>query len=385
MLVLRGGQRDIQTVAVTGGAPVFVTNDAAVDLTPEWNADGTQLYFASNRGGVLSIWRIRIDESSGMTQGAPELVVAGGESQLDTPRLAHTVPRLVYRAHSAINNPGVADLDAVSARVTNARALMNRSIDLIVSSVSPDGRLLALAPQTFPSDIWVVDTSGRNLRQLTNDPARDLQPNFTADGRLVFYSSRLGVYQAFRINVDGSGLEQLTASRTNVIYPHLLQDGSGILAGADSGSVATILSPPWPASEVKRIRIAEADSMVISPTSLSPNERMFAAQLRRTGDTWANRIAIFDRTGRLVRRLDASLTNWWPGWLPDNNTLLTSGDDGRLALVNIATGAVRPVTGETQRAGLQAGIVVSPDGKRVYFSFHRVEANIWMSEVAVKP
>ena len=84
---------------------------------------------------ATEIVRIRIDESSGMTQGAPELVVAGGESQLDTPRLARTVPRLVYRAHSAINNPGVADLDAVSAaaneparaRVKSERVSMSRS------------------------------------------------------------------------------------------------------------------------------------------------------------------------------------------------------------------------------------------------------------------
>ena len=53
---LRGGQggtgrRDIWTVAATGGEPVEVTDDQAVDWSPVWSPDG-RLYFSSGRGGT---------------------------------------------------------------------------------------------------------------------------------------------------------------------------------------------------------------------------------------------------------------------------------------------------------------------------------------------
>lgn len=55
MVVMGNGQRDIQTVPANGGSPVRITSDAAVDLEPEWSADGRFVYFASNRGGTMGI------------------------------------------------------------------------------------------------------------------------------------------------------------------------------------------------------------------------------------------------------------------------------------------------------------------------------------------
>lgn len=65
--------------------------------------------------------------------------------------------------------------------------------------------------------------------------------------------------------------------------------------------------------------------------------------------------------------------------------MLTSRDDGSLAFVDIATGAVRPVTVQLPGAGVRVELIVSPDGKRVYFTIRRVEANIWMTEAAGRP
>ena len=60
------GQRDIWTIAASGGTPVAVTSDAATDWAPEWSPDGRALYFVSDRGGSPNLWRVTIDESSGV-------------------------------------------------------------------------------------------------------------------------------------------------------------------------------------------------------------------------------------------------------------------------------------------------------------------------------
>ena len=66
------GQRDIYTIPAEGGTPVPVTSDAALDWNPVWSPDGRHLYFASNRGGSMNVWRVAIDEQSGRVQAQPE-------------------------------------------------------------------------------------------------------------------------------------------------------------------------------------------------------------------------------------------------------------------------------------------------------------------------
>ncbi|HET7220507.1 MAG TPA: hypothetical protein VFJ02_20785 [Vicinamibacterales bacterium] len=65
---------DIWTVALQGGTPLRVTADPAIESSPLWSPDGRFLYYIANRSGSSAIWRIRIDERSGQTKGAPEMV-----------------------------------------------------------------------------------------------------------------------------------------------------------------------------------------------------------------------------------------------------------------------------------------------------------------------
>src|SRR5439155_16032370 len=71
---LREGKRDIWTVAAGGGEPVPVTNDDDLDWNPVWAPDGKYLYFSSDRGGSMNLWRVRIEEASGKLLGPPEPV-----------------------------------------------------------------------------------------------------------------------------------------------------------------------------------------------------------------------------------------------------------------------------------------------------------------------
>ena len=64
-----GGQRDIWTIAPSGGAAVAVTKDAFTDWAPEWSPDGKWLYFASDRGGSPNLWRVPMDEGAGKPTG----------------------------------------------------------------------------------------------------------------------------------------------------------------------------------------------------------------------------------------------------------------------------------------------------------------------------
>lgn len=60
-------------------------------------------------------------------------------------------------------------------------------------------------------DIFVADTSGKIVRQLTDAPGYDAEATVAATGdKIIFTSTRTGDIELFSMNLDGSNLRQLT-------------------------------------------------------------------------------------------------------------------------------------------------------------------------------
>jgi eukaryotic-like serine/threonine-protein kinase len=131
-------------VAATGGEPVLVTDDVAVDWAPTWSPDGRHLYFASDRGGTMGLWRIGVDESSGRSRGAPELVAAGVDVAMDLPQLSRDGGTIIFRSRLESVNPAAIAFDPVAERVGAVTLLQQRSGMLVPTDISPDGAWLAL-------------------------------------------------------------------------------------------------------------------------------------------------------------------------------------------------------------------------------------------------
>ena len=73
--------------------------------------------------------------------------------------------------------------------------------------VSPDGKQIVfvlrktdLDANRGRTDLWLVDLDGKNLRQLTSDPAGDFNPRWSSTGESIwFLSTRSGSSQVWRI------------------------------------------------------------------------------------------------------------------------------------------------------------------------------------------
>src|SRR5262249_31544903 len=69
---------------------------------------------------------------------------------------------------------------------------------------SPDGSHMAFAAGSQQeSDIFVMDSNGANLRNLTHDQARDNSPEWSPDGSQIVFTSNDNVVMA-NVNGDGS-------------------------------------------------------------------------------------------------------------------------------------------------------------------------------------
>ena len=205
------GQRDIDTIPAEGGTPVPVTSDAALDWNPVWSPDGRHLYFASNRGGSMNLWRVAIDEQSGQVLSQPEPLttpsaLAGHLSVSADGR------RVAYASFERTAPIQTVPFDPVSGTITAAPVtVVGGTRFLSWVAPSPDGQWLAYYSIGNQMDLLISRSDGSGERELTHDTAIDRYPSWSPDGRqIALLSNRSGQNQIWSIRPDGSDLRQLT-------------------------------------------------------------------------------------------------------------------------------------------------------------------------------
>ncbi|MBN2072573.1 MAG: PD40 domain-containing protein [Actinobacteria bacterium] len=78
-------------------------------------------------------------------------------------------------------------------------------------------------------DLYISNTDGSDLTQLTFNDSDDLYPAVSPDNQKIAFTSTIGdLWQLMVINIDGTGLEQLTHSDTLNAYPSWSYDGKYI-------------------------------------------------------------------------------------------------------------------------------------------------------------
>jgi len=243
--VRRGGQRDLWTVASSGSEAslVEVTNDAALDWNPVWAPDGRFLYFASDRGGTMGLWRVAIDEASGRVSGALEAVsvpsayACGFSFTRDGRRL------LMASVNEADSIERVGFEPSLAKAVGEAASVFASPLWIWGSvGVSSDGRSVAFSSTGRQEDLYTLERDGTGLRQLTNDEFKDRAPVFFPGGdRILFYSNRSGQYEAWSVRPDGSHMTQLTQTSSQEITSPTVSPDGAMLAMRGRGDAGGLL------------------------------------------------------------------------------------------------------------------------------------------------
>ncbi|HEY5908646.1 MAG TPA: protein kinase, partial [Vicinamibacteria bacterium] len=228
------GQRDLWTIDADGGTPMPVTDDLPLDWDPVWSRAGDHLFFSSDRGGSMNLWRVRLDEQTGETRGAPEPVTTPS-SDAGFLSLSRDDFTLAYVARAYARNISRTPFDPKANELGGPTSLVTKgSLSVRDLDVSPDGQWLAYNSESTEK-LFVVRSDGTGSRQLTDGPSKDRGPRFSPDGsRIAFYSNRTGNYQVWTIKPDGSELQQVTgdSSTSGLVFPVWSRDGRFITASA---------------------------------------------------------------------------------------------------------------------------------------------------------
>src|SRR5215211_4919077 len=99
---------------------------------------------------------------------------------------------------------------------------------------APAGPMIAFTSNRDGNqEIYSMNSDGSNLRNLTNNPASDTEPEISPDGtKIAFVSTRDGILnpEIYTMNADGSNQQRLTKDDTNVadVHPTWSPDGGRI-------------------------------------------------------------------------------------------------------------------------------------------------------------
>jgi len=368
------GRSDIATIPSGGGDAVVVTRDAATNWNPVWSPDGKFLYFASDRRGNTSFWRVEIDEETGEVRGEPEAV--GTPSTFNRHlSFSRDGKRLLYVQTSQQSNIKAVEFNPKTGKVSGEPVWVTRG-DRQISrpDLSPDGKRFVMRLQRRTQDDLVVfNRDGTNWSDITNDQFFDRYPRWSPDGRrIAFASDRSGNYEIWTINADGTGLRQLTFnSERGASFPIWSPDGKQILFRRNfqnfiidvdkAGAQQPAQLPPPPAGGTGFLAwdwSLDGDKLAGSFSVATPGVGYYA---------------FAERKYEKLADVDA-----YPVWLSDSRRLIFQ-EEGKAYIADIVTKRVQPFFDEGQDRVRSIGI--ARDDSLIYFSVYQSESDIWLLDL----
>ena len=314
-----GSQRDIWTMPYAGlkkgEQPVAVTNDPAVDWNPVWAPDGKTLYFLSNRSGVMNLWRVPIDETTGKVLGPAESLalparevggIAVAKDGLHIAfvdrRTTHAIDRLTFDAEGRLTG--------------KPEPVYEGSQEIADFDVSPDAKTLAFDSRGgAQDDLFLLSTDGTGFRQLLDDAPKDRHPTFTSDGkRLVFISDRSGRYEVWSIATDGSGLTQITKTTDDtLIEPLISPDGRRVAVHGNKRGLMVPLDEKGAAGPIEEIR-GPAEGVMFNPIAWSVDGRLLVGTSMGVKDRTTTALLAYDLSSKKLSEVVPGLKTLGRAW-----------------------------------------------------------------------
>lgn len=249
------GRKEIYMVDYDGYNLTKLTKDKTIVLLPRWNSDGTKIFYTTYRNGNPDIFYIDLKEGKikplikggglnligGVSPDDSKIVftMSRGENasifikELDTGNLKQLTDKygvdgspsfspdgkFVTYVSNRSGNPQIYVLD-IETKQTRRLTKFNWTD---TPQWSPNGDWIVFAGRQAPNhpiDLFLVDITGNQVRQLTADSGNNEDPTWSPDGRfIVFTTTRSGKRQIYVMDADGSAQHLVANLKGNSYTP----------------------------------------------------------------------------------------------------------------------------------------------------------------------
>jgi Tol biopolymer transport system component len=365
-------RRDIWMIAATGGDPWRLTDDAHVDWSPTWAPDSDFVYFGSNLGGSMNLWRIADDPDTGKPASEPQAVTTPA-GYVGLVHLSRSGNSLVYESRETTSNIYRSTFDATRALVGPLEPVTTGTRTFRFVDPSPDGQWLVLGTSYLQQeDLFISRADGSELRQLTTDMFNDRWPEWSPKGDVIaFYSDRSGKYEIWTITPSGQPRQITDVPDHSPLYPKWSPSGQRMTFTDISVRPAVVIfdpTKPWKEQTPDALPPAGTGSGFGTRPVWSPDETRLAG-------TVAGVVTIYDIAARRYTPV-GDVRGQVVAWLKDGRLLV--GLPAGLRLIDPGTGAGQRVAVPTFGSLSAAEARLGRDERTIFFSLATNEADIWL-------
>ncbi len=257
----------------TGATTYLQSSDPlAADATPVWSPDGTQILFASDRGGDFDIYRLQVNTGEFVN------LTLNSSAQDFHPSWSPDGQHILFSSDRGGSYYQIYRMAADGSNVQQVAVVPGNNA--FYPRYSPNGTKIAFMRASITIvacdwnwDIWVMNADGSGQVQITSQLGGDFYPNWLPDGSGIIYASCRNFLFSDLYRVDlGTGIETRLTSTTftnewNGVYSPdgdyitynsnandaadiFIQSVNGLLVPTQINSTAEDLAPSWYAPSV---------------------------------------------------------------------------------------------------------------------------------------
>ena len=345
-----------------------VTDGRTRVLSPSWSPDGRWLYYLSNAGGSMDLWRQGIGTAGGPA-GPPQPISAG--IGMRSAAISSDGARVIYSQGRRLSNVWrVPLLPARPATWADATQLTFDQAFVEFIDVSRDGTRLAVSSdRSGNQDLWTLPADGGEMQRLTTDPTPEWAPKWSPDqATLAFYAYRSGNREVYRMPATGGPWKQITNGSGQNGWPSWSWDGSKIASyGGDGG----VLISPADGGPGHFMSDARARAPEFSPI----DDRLLYGV---SGGVWIGPVSEATPPVKIFEEGAGVM-----GWAADGRSLVgVVTRNGASVVVSIADDGTheRRLTNLTGRRGDLGGNTAT-DGRFLYFTWYEDVGDLWVMDL----
>jgi len=356
---------------------------ASADNGAVYSADGRSIYFAGFFRPSYGIVKITVSQT-GDTVGDPALVMGFPGKTIRHLSFSADGKKLAYASLDVLStlttlpmSPNSNEPAAPPAPLSN-----DRSERHVTPAFSPDGRRIAFGQwrEGTGADVWLIDTDGKNLTQVTSNPAVDNVPGWFPEGdRLSFVSNRSGHFAPWSITLPSGKESNLFDLGSDVSYARLSPDGKEIAYNSNSGGTINLWIAPLDGGQPRQLTF---DKELMGFPSWSPDGKLLAFEIKRGED---NYLAVIPSTGGTpVTLVSEHGLSWSHDWSHDGDKIAFAGQRNGIWNIYWVSRSTKEQKQLTNYSKLNAFVrypAWSPLGNQIVYEYAETTGNIWVMEL----